>query len=216
MLCKQNPFYKKSKLSSYNVCTPIRSATNTYTLKAGYMRAFSLLEFIIVLSVVGIVAGFAAPSFNKIIATSQVNALQAKLQSAIYLARSAAVSQKETIAFCPYAKSGCSKNWSNGAMIFTDKNNNQLIDNDDILLETITLYSKNFNVDWRASAGRKFLRFSPSGMAKEFGRFTLCYKNNDLSLARSLVINRQGRLRAYRDRNHDGIVEDVNGRQADC
>jgi len=194
----------------------LRIATNASTLKAHNMRAFSLLEFIIVLSVAGILAGFTVPRFNKIIATSQVNALQAKLQSAIYLARSTAVSQKETIAFCPYAKAGCSKNWSNGAMIFTDKNNNQLIDNDDILLETISLYSKNFDVNWRASAGRKFLRFSPSGMAKEFGRFTLCYKNNDLSLARSLVINRQGRLRAYRDRNHDGIVEDVNGRQADC
>jgi type IV fimbrial biogenesis protein FimT len=124
--------------------------------------------------------------------------------------------QKKIVSFCPYGEFECGEQWENGAIIFTDDNNNGIIDEDDELLEKIDFKAANFNISWRASGRKNYLRYSPTGMARAFGRFTLCEKSKDLRLARTIVINRQGRLREYYDRNSDGIVEDIDGRKPDC
>ena len=53
-------------------------------------------------------------------------------------------------------------------------------------------------------------------MDRQFGRFYLCAKGGVMTLARALVINRQGRTRVYQDRDRDGIVEDIDGSIPEC
>lgn len=177
---------------------------------------FSLIELMLTLAIVAILTSLAAPSFSKLIASNQADVIQATLRAAIYRTRIAAITHKKIIVFCPFGETACGDDWSQGAMIISDKNNNRIIDKEDRLLEKIYFKEDSFQIHWRASAGRNFLRYSPTGMAREFGRFTVCNRDNDLTLARSIVINRQGRLRVYRDKNLDGVVEDNNGLKPEC
>ncbi|MGB1191568.1 MAG: hypothetical protein ACPG3T_01460, partial [Pseudomonadales bacterium] len=99
---------------------------------------------------------------------------------------------------------------------FIDKNNNGIIDDEETLMEFIDFAPNNSTISWRASGRKNYLRYSPTGMARQFRRFHICDKEGDLSLARALVISRQGRTRVYRDRNNDGVVEDTNGAIPAC
>jgi len=176
----------------------------------------SLLEALLVLSITALLVSGIAPALHDLLKHGRADAAQQQLHKAIYRTRSAAIYGKKIVSFCPFAQGGCGKNWNRGAMIFTDQNNNGKIDGNDQLLERIDLRSKQFTLSWRASARKSFLRFSPSGMARAFGRFTLCSESGDLRHARTIVVNRQGRLRQYYDRDGDGIVEDLDGRLPEC
>jgi len=177
---------------------------------------YSLIELIITSAIIAILSSMSFPSLKSMVEKSRSDALQGALRSAISLTRSTAISNKTIVSLSPYGDSGCGEHWSKAIMIFTDANNNHMIDDNDKLLEKIDLPHPHLHVDWRASGGRNYLRYSPTGMAREFGRFTICNKTGDLTAARSIVINRQGRPRLYRDRDGDGVVEDIDGRLPDC
>ncbi|MBT8152171.1 MAG: GspH/FimT family pseudopilin [Gammaproteobacteria bacterium] len=178
--------------------------------------AYSLIELLLSLLIVAVLASFAAPSFKDFIDSARVDAQQEMLRKAIYRTRSSAIYSKKIVSLCPYGESGCGALWEQGMMIFTDANNNGEIDPEDTLLERIYFKPGSYRISWRASARKNYLRYSPTGMARAFGRFTICDKSDDLRLARTIVVNRQGRTRTYSDRNGDGIVEDIDGRLPQC
>jgi type IV fimbrial biogenesis protein FimT len=190
--------------------------TELWLLNRDYPTGTTLIELLTALAVIATLATFSLPSLNLLVQHAQADSAQQLLRKAIYRTRSAAIFSKKIVSFCPYGEFECGEQWENGAIIFTDDNNNGIIDEDDELLEKIDFKAANFNISWRASGRKNYLRYSPTGMARAFGRFTLCEKSKDLRLARTIVINRQGRLREYYDRNSDGIVEDIDGRKPDC
>lgn len=190
--------------------------TEPRLLNRDYHTGITLIELLTALAVIATLATFSLPAFNLLIQQVQADSAQQLLRKAIYRTRSAAIHSKKIVSFCPDGEFECGQQWENGAIIFTDDNNNGIIDADDELLEKIDFNADNFNISWRASGRKNYLRYSPTGMARAFGRFTLCEKSKDLRLARTIVINRQGRLRQYYDRNSDGIVEDIDGRKPDC
>ena len=222
-------YRRQIKLSNWQQCrfygTPYRRINNTCIHDKASQRTlfqndrgFTLVELLFTCALVAAFALVSTASMTPIIQRHQSDATFDALQRAIYAARSYAISQKAIVSLCPYAETGCGDDWSMGIMIFSDKNNDGKIDSrsGEVLLEKMTLSLKKVQLHWRASGGKNYLRYSPSGMARQFGRFHLCHNNGDLALARSLVINRQGRIRNYYDRNKDGIVEDTDGRIPDC
>ena len=84
-------------------------------------KGFSLIELMIVLSVVAILVSIAAPSFRTAMLNSRLSSTTSTLYSALQMARSEAVTQRTTIRVCAAndANSACanSTNWSNGALI---------------------------------------------------------------------------------------------------
>ncbi len=180
------------------------------------LTGFTLLESLVMLSITAILTSLALPNFGHMIRNHQSDSDLFLLRKVIYTARSLAITSKKIVSLCPYQDKKCGDQWEDGIMIFTDKNNNGEIDDKDRLLEKIDLSLKNSTLTWRGSGGRNYLRFSSNGIARQFGRFHLCDKKGDMSLARTLVINRQGRVRQYRDLDRDGIVEDHTGMLPDC
>jgi len=208
--------HKKSQLQSQSQSIARYRPTEPWLLSRDYPTGTTLIELLTTLAVIATLATFSLPALNHLVQQAQADSAQQLLRKAIYRTRSAAIFSKKIVSFCPDGEFECGEQWGNGAIIFTDDNNNGIIDEDDELLEKIDFKAANFNISWRASGRKNYLRYSPTGMARAFGRFTLCEKSKDLRLARTIVINRQGRLREYYDRNSDGIVEDIDGRKPDC
>lgn len=70
--------------------------------KAGTrMRGLTLVELLVVLSVVAILAAVATPSLRVLLAGSEVRAAVNDWMSALYLARSEAVRQRSEVTLCP-------------------------------------------------------------------------------------------------------------------
>ncbi|MDB2410176.1 GspH/FimT family pseudopilin [Pseudomonadales bacterium] len=190
-------------------------ALNQYT-PSKPLFGFTLIEVLITSTIITLLVSMAVPSFAKLWQKQQADVYVATLQRAMATARYSAITSREIVSLCPYSETACGEEWENGIMIFIDKNNNGIIDDKETLMEFIDFAPNNSTISWRASGRKNYLRYSPTGMARQFGRFHICDKEGDLSLARALVISRQGRTRVYRDRNNDGVVEDTNGAIPAC
>jgi len=183
---------------------------------ARHQSGFTLLELLVTLGIVGVLSSITLPALSSLVKKNRADSIQSLLRSAIYTTRATAISDNSITVLCPVDTGNCGRDWNRGFMIFTDSNNDRVLDEDETLIEYQQLNKPGFDISWRASAGRDFLRYSPTGIAREFGRFTLCHQSSDPSFARSIIVNRHGRLRLFRDSDGDGIVEDVNGDHPDC
>lgn len=179
-------------------------------------RGKTFIEVIISLSIVALLSSMALPSFHSTISNNRADAYINNLARTVQGARSWAVSSKSIISLCPYTNTGCGDDWQQGLMLFTDPNNNGILDEKERLLELLAPPPGNYFLQWRASGGKHYLRFSPTGMARQFGKFHLCNKSGEMRYARTLLLNRQGRLKHYRDTDHDGVVDDGKGNSPEC
>lgn len=178
-------------------------------------KGFSMLEALITLSIITIIAASSLPSMNLLFSKFQVESSLEDLRKSIASSRHLAISSGHIVTLCPAEGKQCGKQWDSGYLIFVDHNNNAIVDDEETPYQ-INPISTSMQISWRASGGASYLKFSPTGIARQFGRFHICKKDADLTSARSLVINRQGRVRLYQDRDRDGIVEDIDGRQPEC
>lgn len=182
------------------------------------VRGFTLLELIIVLAIVGIISGIAAPSLQNMLESNRSTAHTQRFIRTLNLARHTAITRKEITTLCP-SNNGrkCGGEWHRGTILFRDKNNNRQVDNDERLIEVSEAYSEGITLNWRASAGRNtYIRFSPTGAAREFGTFTYCPRSRDTRYAKMLVLNRQGRVHNAQDVDGNGIREKRNGDEPEC
>lgn len=196
-----------------------RSCCGALSTTAGrqpHHRGFTLIELLMCFAITTILIGIAAPSMTEFIKQMRANQSIDLLNRAIRMTRSRAVTSNRIVSLCPYAESGCGDDWRDGIMIFDDPNNNGVLDKEEKLHEKLDLALDTFTLRWRASGGKNYLRFSPTGMARQFGRFHLCDEDNDPTLSRSILINRQGRSIRYRDTDKDGIVNDIQGNTPQC
>ena len=180
-------------------------------------RGFNLLELLVTLAIVSILIGISIPSLANLIKHSGADAAQSQLIRAISSARTLAISKRNISTLCP--DESCSGEWTNGFILFADENNNAAVDDEEIIYERFYNREK-IQVRWAGSGGVNYLKFSPTGVARQFGRFHICPNSSNAldskAHQRAMVINRQGRLRTYKDRNKDGVVEDNDGREPDC
>lgn len=176
---------------------------------------FTAIEILVAFSIIMILTAISIPSLSQLVRSAEITSTEEKIRKAIATSRGLALSRSEVVTLCPGTIKGCSGDWKHSLIIFVDKNNNTAIDNEETLFESSSL-SKNVEVMWRASGGVNYLKFSPSGIARQFGRFHICDKEGRLSLAKAMVINRQGRVRNYKDRDKNGVVEDIDGREPIC
>ncbi|HAL40330.1 MAG TPA: hypothetical protein DCP03_20420 [Polaromonas sp.] len=92
-------------------------------LSAGqHLRAngFSLIELMVVVAMVAILAGLAAPSFTKLLRNNRLAAASSALQVSLSLARSEAV-KRGSDARVTVAANGTAGSWLNGWTVFVDQ-----------------------------------------------------------------------------------------------
>ena len=179
---------------------------------------FTLVELLLVLSILSILLGLSLPNFQAMYAQRQADVVIRKVSKAIQLARMSAIRTGQLVTLCR-SDSGveCGGQWRDGIIVFSDRNGDRKINQDDVLQQFITFPGINGSLKWRAFQNRQYLQITNQGFTRyQNGNFTYCPNNGDASLARQLIINRTARIRFAIDSDGDGIREDSRGRPRSC
>lgn len=167
---------------------------------------FTLIELMVTLSIAAILMMVSAPSMVAFKRNSELSALSNTLLSAINAARGEAMKRGMAAYVVP---SDGGNAWSSGWVVFVDKNNNQIYDNEttDQLVLSQPAVASYFTISGNHSAADNpaYIRFDASGYPKEkngsAGDLTLTIQRNDVTGAtlyentRRLKLDKIGRMR---------------------
>lgn len=176
-------------------------------------RGMTLLEMLIALAVVAIVLTVVSPNVQKIIAKNRTTSEINELSGIIQFARYTAIDQSSTAIVCPSANfATCSTDWNQAKIVFIDNNGNNTRDSSEPLLMSSTAISSGNNMQ----GPNAVVAFLDSGAASASASIKICPRSGDQSLARSININAQGRVRISIDSDGNDIFEDINGDDLSC
>ena len=145
-------------------------------------KAFTIIELLISISIIGVLTSVAVPSFNSIIEKNEVKTLAFTLNTSLKHARNHAIQYQEIVIVCQINETNLTQcnpqrqryaNWQNGWLVYVDLNNNNELDKTDEIL--ITHQPNNQTAVIFNQQGR--LRFFPNGTARSAG-FYFCKKQS--------------------------------------
>ena len=96
-------------------------------IRSGFQKGFSLVELLVVVAILGVLAGLAAPSFTSLIRSNRLTAAANDLVGAVALARSEALKRAQRVVLCTSLDSATCDNsasWGDGWIVFLDSDNN--------------------------------------------------------------------------------------------
>lgn len=163
-------------------------------------RAFTLVELIITIAILGVLLGIAVPSFGSLIERNQQTSATHELLSALNHARGLAVTRRELVSICAGADS-CSQsaNWEQSILIFSDPNRNGQLDAGERLHQAVTIPGQ-YRWNWSNFRSKTFMSFKASGLTDSLnGTFTLCHGSD---AQQRVVIGVTGRLRTESPKNN--------------
>ena len=151
---------------------------------------FTLLELLLVLSVLLVLQCVAIPSFQHLLVENRIHLMISRVKTAVSLARTYAIQQQRIIRFCGSAdQKRCDGRWARGQVITVAATGR--------VLQTYPRVLPGYRLIWRANFGRNgSLNFTPEGFTQgQQGTFYCCPSPHLLRYARGLVMLRSGRLR---------------------
>ncbi len=185
---------------------------NSYKVKK---NVFSLIETIMVLTMVGITLSIAIPSFKGHANDNQLRNNINDLSAALQFTRSQAIRLRRDVTICSSSdQSNCSSSniWEQGWVIaYTDESDSRII-----LRVHDPLISGSLRSGGLSNAS--LLRFSNNGslaQGQQAGTFVSCDDRGNQD-ARALIVNNLGFVHVAYDSNEDGIQNDHNGTNISC
>ncbi len=158
---------------------------------------FTLIEILLVVSLLSLLAALALPSFGTMIRNARTQSSSNLLTSHFALARMAAVKHNALVSVCPLAQEGiCSTNsdWSRGWMVFLDPDGNR---KPDALRQVLQVEHRRLSVQSILSnTTRPQLRYRPDGTST--GSNLTIWICEDHQLQMTLIVSSAGRVRTER------------------
>lgn len=183
------------------------------------VAGLTLIELLVALLIAALLLRLALPAFHDLTAASSSAAALNQLIGSVNLARSSAVTHHAAVTLCPGAERSCfgRDQWHRGALLFLDRDRDGRVDAGEPVLRRLPPIDGGGRIYWRSFRNRTYLRFVPRGYTQwQNGSFLYCPPDGAARGARMIILNAQGRVRAARDSNGDGVVEDASGRAVSC
>jgi type IV fimbrial biogenesis protein FimT len=164
---------------------------------------FSLVELMVTVSLVAILAGLAAPSFQAQIDNSRLGSHSSTLMSSLLFARSEAIKRNTRVVLCKSADGeSCttSGDWQQGWIIFVDADNNATRATTEQVVQQMPALSGTFKLSGNTNIAN-YVSYAGVGSALltgggfQAGTFTLCKISATGGDSREIIINATGRPR---------------------
>jgi len=180
-------------------------------------KGLTLIELMVVISIIAILASLTAPSFTDMIRRQKVSGESNVLFSLVYLARSEAIKRNSIVTICKSNDADqCGGNWSDGWIVFQDNDEDGSRDAGEMLISSGTI-GNDYQLNWTAFGSNNYIRFTHNGLTlAQNGTFKLCPADNDAKYARAVVISKTARVRIPKDDNGNGVYEDASGNDLSC
>lgn len=160
------------------------------------VKGFTLAEMLITMLILSILIVMALPGFSSLLFRAEAHALQRKLMVSISYSRTLAVSMQTSVTLCSGTTS-CEKEWGDHLLIFSDHNQNGLIDGEDEISKQVVLGKEGSSLRWKSFRRKPYLVFTALGQAPSSnGTFHYCPENDRKSHRFSFVLAKTGRARA--------------------
>jgi type IV fimbrial biogenesis protein FimT len=160
---------------------------------------FTLLELLIVLSIVGVLLVAAVPTISNVIDGNKVSAESRKMMSTIAFSRSEAVKRNTFVTVCKSSnasscETGTDADWHDGWLVFADINNDGALDSGEEVVKRINSTSAGVVINAGSTIANRFT-YRPAGSISNAGSFVVCPQSGDITLAAKIVISIVGRPR---------------------
>ena len=159
-------------------------------------QGLTLIELIVVIAVLGILSGIAAPSFSQLILDQRQITQLNTLVGHLHLARSEAIKRRHWVVICKsHNGEQCTTggDWRSGWIVFEDRNQDRQRNNHETLLAQQK--SSNLEIRYGGFPSSNYVIYYPAGITKGNGTFTFCDRRG-ADQARALILAKPGRLRS--------------------
>lgn len=182
------------------------------------LTGFTLIELLIVISICSLVLLHSFPSFSRMVTRNSTTAEINRVIASINLARHSAVNYQTVATLCHLKINlRCGGTWGEDLTVFLDHNRNARLDQGEPVISVVQQLNAGHSVKWRSFKNRSYLQMMPMGYTNyQNGNVTVCPRSGDVSQARQLVLNVQGRVRINHRINGAGDPIDRNGKLLRC
>jgi|GEM_PF-405694 len=219
------PHALRGPSSSCDAGTNERLCDRCDARRDGAQGAFTLLELLVALAVLGILTAIAAPSFADAVAESRLKGIERTLAATLRGARSEADVRRSRVVVCARATDAtCGDDWTEGWLVFADGRGGGALDlgPDETVLHVqpplvggqVTL-ALTHRAPWSSGpSAANAMRMVPGGrVGTSF--FLLCDRRGT-ERARALLVSSSGAVRAYPVRQGGGAGPDPWNATIEC
>jgi type IV fimbrial biogenesis protein FimT len=170
--------------------------------------AFTLVETLVVMSLMAILVSIGVPQFRDFTARRAVDAQVMELAAFLRLARAEAIKRGAPVTLCrtpdpratlPVCEAGGgSQGWASGWIVFVDRGDRGTIDATDVIVQVHPALSNSGGI---VHTGNDWITFLPSGISPgAAGRFTVrapleAFKAGRGTVSKTIFINNTGAIR---------------------
>lgn len=164
-------------------------------MRQNYYYAFTLLELLIVLTIIAIISCAAFPAYQTLIIRMHAKAEIFSLYRAIQLTRSEAIKNNAIATICPSTDHlHCGGNWQDGYLVFIDNRGDGQVDAEDKLVKYFPPMQNMGVIEWKSFPKHCYLQMAPSGFPNNQNG-TFYYTASSGAYKISLIVSKVGRIR---------------------